>query len=314
VFVTGAAGFVGTWLIHALARQDSDVFACDLPEHVSCLLTELAGNSNIHPIPGNVDDYSYVEHVICSLGIDSIFHLAAVNTNFQSNSSPKPLFDTNIRGTYNVLEAARISGTVQRIVIASSREAEEGRRASEEAVYRRPVRRPYQVSKMAAELIAQAYHDTFGLPVAVARCNNIYGGGDLNWNRLIPSTIKQVLSGTPPKIRSDGKLRRDYIFVEDIIRAYLLLCDKAGDEGVSGEIFCFGTGKLIAVLDVVEKIARLAGRAELRPIILNESKDERIDESYSFEREHRMCGWTSKVDIETGLSRTLEWYKSYFGI
>ena len=313
VLVTGASGFVGTWLMHILVRQDSDVFAFVLPEHFSRLSPELVGNPNIHLILGNVNDYSCTINAISSLNIDSIFHLAAVNTNFQLDSSPKLLFDTNIRGTYNVLESARIANTVKRIVIASSREAEESQQTSKDAVYRRPVRRPYQVSKMSAELISQAYHDTYGLPVTVARCSNIYGGGDLNWNRLIPATIKQVLSGTPPKIRSDGQLERDYIFVEDIIRAYLLLGDKAGDEGVSGDIFSFGTGKFISVSDIVGKIARLAGKAELRPIILNKSKDERIDERYPFEREKKILGWTSKIDIEVGLSQTLEWYKSYFG-
>ncbi|MHB1688305.1 MAG: NAD-dependent epimerase/dehydratase family protein [Ignavibacteriaceae bacterium] len=313
VLVTGAFGFVGTWLMRNLASQDSNVFAFVLPEHFSRLSPEFVGNPNIQLLPGNVNDYSSTENTILSLNIDSIFHLAAVNTNFKLDSSPKSLFDTNIRGTYNVLESALIASTVKRIVIASSREVEDCQQTNEEDVYRRPIRRPYQVSKISAELIAQAYHDTYGLPVTVARCSNIYGGGDLNWNRLIPSSIRQILSDTPPKIRSDGKLKRDYIYIEDIIRAYLMLGDMAGDEGVSGGIFSFGTGKLFSVLDVVGKIATLAGKTELRPIILNESNDERVDESYTFEREEKILGWTSRIDIEVGLSQTLDWYKSYFG-
>ena len=313
VLVTGAFGFIGSWLVHFLLQQDAIVFAFVLPERKQSFSLESISSKNLSIINGNIDDYESIKSAISNSNIDSIFHLAAINSNFQTDTSPKLIFDTNILGTYNVLESARFNRTVKRIVIASSREAEDIPRTGDNSINGRPLRLPYQVSKISAELIAQAYHDTYGLPVTVARFSNVYGGGDLNWIRLIPNTIKQVLSGSAPELRSNGKMERDFIFVEDIVRAYLLLGDKAGEEGISGEIFYFGTGKFTSVSDVVKKITSLAGKTNLKPIIMNKSKNERIDESYLFEKEQKILGWTSKIDITVGLNRTFEWYKSYFG-
>jgi CDP-glucose 4,6-dehydratase len=313
VLITGATGFVGKSLVHTLAEKGAEVFGFILPEELAQFSALALEKSNVHHTIGNVNDYSNVESAIIKGNIDSIFHLAAINTNFKFDKSPRLLFDTNIRGTYNVLESARISNTVRRIVISSSREASDVKLHDEK--YHGVLRsnhRPYQVSKISAELISQAYHDTYELPVTIARCSNIYGGGDLNWNRLIPATMKHVLSGAPLNLRSNGQIERDYIHIEDIVQAYLLLGNLADNKGVSGEVFSFGTGSFIAVSDVIKKIGKLVGRSDLNPIIVKKSQNERIDEQYNFKRERETLGWTSNIDIEVGLRQTLDWYKSFF--
>ena len=291
VLITGAMGFLGKKLMHTLAQKGADVYGLMLPEELDHFYTLDFETLNVHPFVGNVNDYSSVESVFAQSDIDSVFHLAAINTNYKFDESPRQLFDTNIRGTYNVLESARISKNVSRIVISSSREASDVKLHDEAYTDGHILsHRPYQVSKISAELISLAYHDTYKLPVTIARSSNIYGGGDLNWNRLIPATMKHILSGEPLNMRSNGQMERDYIHVEDIMRAFVLLGDMADNEDVSGKIFSFGTGSFVAASNIIKKIGTLAGRNDLDPITNNKSLNERIDKRYDFEREKQILG------------------------
>ncbi len=310
MLVTGATGFLGSWLVKALAERGAQVLAgqgTSRPERNVALAQQ---RPNVQTIPFRLEDKMLLERCLQGHGIDSVFHLAAGNTNLRAGVAPLPLFEANVRGVYLLLEAVRQTPTVRRVVIASSAEARGGRRAGE-AGEQRVKRHAYQASKLAAELITQSYHDTFGLPVAVARCYNVYGGGDFNWNRLIPGTIRSVLTGASPVLRSDGTLRRDYIHVDDIVAAYLALGQRAGDEGVRGEIFHFGTGARHSTLEIVCEIIRLSGRAGLAPVVRNESKDEIVGEDESFEREAAVLGWRSTVGIDLGLASTLAWYEEH---
>ena len=200
-------------------------------------------------------------------------------------------------------------------MVASSREADDlpGLGPDGATAASRRKRHPYQVSKISAELVAQAYCDTCDMPVAVARCDNVYGGRDLNWNRLIPGTIRSLLDGQAPTIRSDGSLERDYVYVEDMVRAYLALAARLNDPAVRGEVFHFATGVSSSVLSVVTRLGELVGRPDLQHVVRNESAGERVNEPRSTERERATLGWESRVDLARGLDLTVDWYRQYFG-
>ena len=270
---------------------------------------------SVEVVKGCVEDAAGIESILRNANTDTVFHLAAINVNIGTTVPPAAIFETNIRGTWNVLEACRLTPSVGRVVIASSREAEEVRdtHLSDAPSGPRRKRHPYQVSKISAELVAQAYSDTYDMPVVISRSDNIYGGRDLNWNRLIPGTVRSLFSGEAPMLRSDGMLMRDYVHIEDMVKAYLMLASRATDAGIRGEVFHFATGTSTSVLEIVTHLCELAGRPDLKPVILNQSKGERVNQERSTERERDLLGWSSRVRIREGLRSTVDWYRNYFG-
>ena len=314
VLITGAAGFVGSWLTDTLADSGAHVRALVGPA-IGAFQRGALNRAGVEIVEGSVEDAAGIERLVRSAAVDSVFHLAAVNVNVGTSVSPFAIFETNIRGTYSVLEACRLNPRVERVVVASSAEADDraGLGQGGAAAPSRRKRHPYQVSKISAELVAQAYSDTSGVPVAIARCDNIYGGRDLNWSRLIPGTIRSLLNDRAPVLRSDGSLERDYVYVEDMVRAYLALAARLDDPAVRGGMFHFATGASASVLSVVTRLSELVGRPDLKPVVLNESAGERVNEPRSTERERATLGWESRVDLTRGLTLTVDWYRRHVG-
>jgi CDP-glucose 4,6-dehydratase len=246
--------------------------------------------------------------------VDTVFHLAAQTIVGIANQNPLSTFESNIRGTWNLLEAARRSPRVKAVVVASSDKAygdQEKLPYHEETPLQG--RHPYDVSKSCADLIALAYATTFGMNVCVTRCGNFYGGGDLNFNRLVPQTIRSVLRGQRPLIRSDGRPVRDYFYIQDGAEAYLLLAEKMRRLKIAGEAFNFSNQIQVSVLELVRLILRLMGREELKPRVLNQAGNEILHQYLSAKKARRVLGWRPRYTLEQGLGETIAWYREYFG-
>jgi CDP-glucose 4,6-dehydratase len=221
-------------------------------------------------------------------------------------------FESNIKGTWNVLEAARNSKLLKRIVVASSDKAYGSHKDlpyKETAILRGM--HPYDASKSCADILSQMYFETYGLPVGITRCGNFYGGGDLNFNRLIPGTIKSILHNSAPVIRSDGTFKRDYIYILDAVDAYLTLGHALDRKDVQGEAFNFSTNNPMSVIEVVNLIIKMMG-SKLEPRILNEAKAEIKDQYLNSTKAKEVLGWKAKYVIEPGLKETIKWYKEFF--
>ena len=314
VLVTGATGLVGNWLVRRLADAGADV-VCLIRDWVP--QSELVRSRLIEQVKvvrGDVRDYELLERTLGEYEIDTVIHLAAQTIVTIANRNPLSTFDSNIRGTWSVLEACRRNPTVKQVVLASSDKAygEAPKLPYDESTPLRG-RHPYDVSKSCADLIAQAYAKTWGLPVAVTRCGNFYGGGDLNWNRIVPGTIRSVLRGQRPIIRSDGKCIRDYFYVEDGAAAYMLLAERlAADPGLRGEAFNFSNELQITVLELVERVLQCMG-SKLEPDVRCEASNEIRHQYLSAEKARKLLQWSPLFDLETGLKRTVAWYREVLG-
>jgi CDP-glucose 4,6-dehydratase len=306
VLVTGADGFVGYWLANTLATRGAQTFALIGPNSPSDEKFRRR-ETGIKVVQGNITDSDFISRLIADSAIEIVYHLAAINTNTGTDRSPYEIFETNIRGVYTILEACRTAPKPARAVVASSKEVEDCFLSGTNRKHH-----PYMTSKAAAELVTRAYGDTFGLPVALVRSDNIYGGGDFNWSRLVPGTIRAILHGETPVIRSSGLLQRDYVYVEDAVAAYVAIGERLDDSAVKGKLFRVATGLRTSVLDMVKQIARAAGRSDLKPQVLNEKSEERIDVFYTPEFEQTVLGWKSRHSLEEGLSRTCQWYRAFF--
>lgn len=307
ILVTGGSGFIGGSLTKTLANGDAEVYVLDRrSKNAAFHLLDLAAEVKL--VREDIRSYPSVKGVVDRYGITGVFHLAAQAIVSAANQSPLPTFETNIMGTANLLEACRNSKTVEKIVVASSDKAygiHQKLPYSEDfplnACY------PYDVSKMCADRIAYCYFKIYGLPVAITRLSNVYGGGDFNWSRIIPGTIRSVLMGENPIIRSDGSPVRDYIYIDDAVNAYLTLYEKL--EEVKGEAFNFGTNSPVSVLELVKKIVKISEKSNLKPVILGEAKGEIDKQFLDSSKAKRMLGWEAKVDLDEGLKRTYHWYK-----
>jgi CDP-glucose 4,6-dehydratase len=313
VLVTGATGLLGGWLVEGLLTRDAHVVGIVRDGVPRSRLVAERVIDQIDVAHGDVTDYLFVERVLAEYEIECVFHLAAQTIVTIANRAPLSTFDTNIRGTWNVLEAARRVPTVRRVVVASSDKAygdHEVLPYDETAPLQG--RHPYDVSKSAADLIAQAYWHTFGLRVAVTRCGNLFGGGDLNWNRIVPGTIRAVEHGERPVIRSDGRLVRDYLYVEDAAEAYLLAAEalSPGDT-VAGEGINISYEQPLSVIEIVDRILAAMGRLDLRPEILNEAPNEIHEQYLNSSRARKLLGWTPRVGLDAGLARTIDWYRAF---
>jgi CDP-glucose 4,6-dehydratase len=313
VYVTGGTGLLGAWLVQRLVDRGANV-TCLIRDHTPRSLLVRSGNiARVAVVNGSVEDYELQLRLLNEHEVRTVFHLAAQTIVPIGNRSPLSTFEGNIKGTWCLLEAARVVGGAAEIVVASSDKAYGGQPRlpyNEETPLQGT--HPYDVSKSCADLIARAYHATYGLPICVTRCGNMYGGGDLNWNRLIPGTIRSLLFDEKPLIRSDGTLQRDYIYVEDIADAYLLLAEQMGRPDVLGEAFNFGVNRPYSVLEVVEALGRVMGRENIRPTILGQAgPDAEIPVQYlDSSKAERVLGWQPRCGFVEGLRRTSAWYEA----
>ncbi len=315
VFVTGATGLVGSWLCRSLVDQGAHIVVLVRDWDPKSEFIRSGTIQKCSVVSGFLEDYGTLERALSENEIDTVFHLGAqaiVGTGFRS---PLATFESNIRGSYNLLEACRVhQGLVQRVVIASSDKAY-GEAAVLPYTEDMPAngRHPYDVSKSCTDLLALTYAHTYGMPVAVARCGNIYGGGDLNWSRIVPGTIRSALEGKAPVLRSDGTFTRDYLFVDDVVDAYLALGESVQKSGVRGEAFNFSPERPYTVLDIVRQILELVGRTDLEPVILAEAKAEIRDQYLDASKARKVLGWHPRHSLPVGLERSLDWYRSFFG-
>ncbi len=312
VFITGCTGLLGSWLTDALVGRGANVVGLIRDLVPGSNLKELGCWEKINVVRGEVEDYPLLERALNEYEIDTVFHLAAQTIVSIANRSPLSTFESNIKGTWNLLEACRRVETVKRVVAASSDKAygtHEKLPYSEDAPLQG--RHPYDVSKSCADLLARAYFETYDLPVSVTRCGNLYGGGDLNWNRIIPGTIRSVYNGEVPIIRSDGKYIRDYFFVRDAVAGYLLQAEKTAEEGVRGEAFNFSEERQVNVLELVNLILKLMGREDIQPEILDQVKGEIRHQYLDSTKARRVLGWKSLFTLEEGLGETIEWYRRF---
>ncbi len=312
VLVTGATGVIGSWLVKDLLEQGAEVVALVLDADPQSELYRSGAIQHVGVVNGSLEDFEAVERAINGHEVEAVFHLGAQTIVGAAHRAPLATFEANIRGTYHLLEACRRHrGLLKRVVIASSDKAYG---AQDQLPYTETMplqgRHPYEVSKSCADLLAQAYHHTYGLPVAIARCGNVYGGGDVNWSRLVPGTIRAFLFGERPVIRSDGQYVRDYLYVRDASLAYLRLAERLEDERLWGEAFNFSTETPLTVLEVVEVIQRLVGCAHLPPEIRNDTTGEIRSQHLSAAKARKLLDWTAHFDLEAGLQDTIAWYRA----
>jgi CDP-glucose 4,6-dehydratase len=315
VFVTGGTGLVGAWLVKRLVEHGAEV---------SCLVRDWVPRSElvqarllerVNVVRGDVRDQDLMERALGEYEVDTVIHLAAQTIVPIANRNPVSTFETNVAGTWALLEACRRSPKVKQVVLASSDKAY-GDQVKLPYGEDTPLQgtHPYDVSKSCADLIGQSYAKSFDLPVVVTRCGNFYGGGDLNWNRIIPGTIRSIVRGQRPVIRSDGTYVRDYFYVEDGAAAYMLLAEKlAANPALKGEAFNFSNELQITVKELVDRILRSMG-STLVPEVRNEAQREIRLQYLSAEKARKQLGWTPLFTLEEGLARTVKWYREHLGV
>lgn len=313
--VTGATGLVGGWLVRGLLDGGADVVCLvrDWVPQSEVLSTGMV--ERVKLVRGDVCDQALLERSLGEYEIDTVIHLAAQTVVPIANRNPVSTFETNIGGTWALLEACRRSPTVRQIVLASSDKAY-GAHEDLPYVEETPLQgcHPYDVSKSCADLIGRTYAETFDLPVAATRCGNFYGGGDLNWSRIVPGTIRSILRGRPPVIRSDGSPIRDYFYVEDGAAAYMLLAERlAENSDLRGEAFNFSNEEHISVAEMVQRILVLMG-SDLSAEVLGKASNEIPCQYLSSVKAREALGWRPKWTLDEGLRKTIEWYKAYFEI
>ncbi|MBI2930697.1 MAG: NAD-dependent epimerase/dehydratase family protein [Planctomycetes bacterium] len=307
VLVTGATGILGGWLTKALtdAGADPAILQRDHVPHSNFM--RLGLDKRVSIVRGELESYRDVERALAEYEIEICFHLGAQAIVPVANRSPMSTFESNIKGSWNVLEAARHTKTLRRLVFASSDKAY-GDLPTLPYTEDMPLRgsHPYDCSKSCADLLAQCYAATYRLPVTIVRCGNLYGGGDLNWNRIIPGTIRSILREERPIIRSDGTPLRDYLYVQDAVSAYLACGEKDG----AGEAFNFGTETPTSVLDVVKTVLKIM-RSDLKPDVRNEASNEIAKQWLSSAKAREKLGWKPAYDLDRGLRETCEWYREF---
>ncbi len=312
VLITGASGFLGSWVTQELINNRANVTIL-LRDHVpKSLLFQSDAGAKVNIARGKLENYFTIERTLNEYEIDTVFHLGAQAIVQTANRSPLPTFESNIRGTWNILEATRRIETVENVLVASSDKAY-GDHSILPYTEDMPLqgKHPYDVSKSCTDLLAQAYHSTYGLPVSITRCGNIYGGGDLNYNRIIPGTIRLIHEEKAPIIRSDGTYIRDYVYVKDVVDAVLTIAQHIQSKKLGGEAFNISTKNKKSVLEIVERILRLM-ESNLKPVILNQAKGEIKNQYLSTEKLEQKLGWVSHYSLDEGLTETIQWYENHF--
>jgi CDP-glucose 4,6-dehydratase len=312
VLVTGATGLVGGWLVKRLIAAGADV-VCLIRDWVpQCELSRSGDLDRVKVVRGDICDRNLLERALGEHEIDTVIHLAAQTIVGIANRNPVGTFESNIKGTWELLEACRRSPLVKQIVVASSDKAygDQEILPYDEST---PLQgqHPYDVSKSCADLISYTYAKSYGLPVVITRCGNFYGGGDLNWNRILPGTIRSVLRGQRPVIRSDGSFIRDYFYVEDGAAAYMLLAEElAAKPELRGEAFNFSNEIQVTVLDLTARILKIMD-SDLEPDIRNEANNEIKHQYLSAEKARKMLNWSPLFTLDKALATTVDWYKEF---
>lgn len=306
---------LGSWLTAELVELSADVVGLVRDWVPQSHLVRSGVINRITAICGDVTDPETIDRAFSDYEIDTCFHLAAQTIVGVANRSPVPTFEVNIRGTWTVLEAARRWPGLTRLVVASSDKAYGSHKNlpyTEDA----PLLgcHPYDVSKACADMLTHTYANTYGTPVTVTRCANMYGGGDLNWNRIVPGTIRSVLLGQRPVIRSDGTPKRDYVYVRDIVSAYLVLAEAMEGGKFKGEAFNFGIDSPKTALEMVQTILRISGHLDLEPFVMNNAPNEIQNQYLSSERARHFLGWSPCYSLEEGLRETIAWYRDFLGL
>lgn len=313
VFVTGATGLLGSWLTRDLVDLGADVVIL-MRDRVPRSLLERSGYvDRVTTVRGEVQDQRLLERILAEYEVETVFHLAAQTIVQIARTDPVTTFESNIEGTWSLLEAVRRTGGSAEVVVASSDKAYG---SQDELPYRESTplegRSPYDVSKSCADLITRAYHSTYGLDVGITRCGNLYGGGDLNFNRLVPGTIRSVLLDEPVLIRSDGSFIRDYFYVRDASHAYLTLAEELQEGRATGEAYNFSNEDRKRVLEVVKLILEVMDAGDHPVEILDRVEDEIPNQHLSAEKAADELGWEPLYELEEGLEETVAWYRRYF--
>ncbi|OIP34231.1 MAG: sugar dehydratase [Deltaproteobacteria bacterium CG2_30_63_29] len=313
VLVTGATGLIGSALCARLVEVGATTVALVRDHDPQSELFRAGTIRALHIVNGQLEDLSTVTRALAEHEIDTVFHLGAEAIVGTAYRNPLQCMESNVRGTYNLMEACRQQrGLLRRIVVASSDKAY-GESTVLPYTEEMPMAasNPYDVSKSCADLISRAYATSYELPVVVARFGNIYGGGDLNFSRLIPGTIRDLLADRAPRIRSDGKFLRDYLYIEDAVDGYLALAQFASEPGAAGQAFNLGPKSPHAVLEVVSVLRALLGREDIEPLILANCQGEIRDQHLASEKAKRLLGWSAAHSLEEGLRPTIDWYTSF---
>jgi CDP-glucose 4,6-dehydratase len=315
-FVTGGTGLLGSWLTEELLRRGATV-VCLVRDWVPDSEAVSSGAlQRCRVVRGELEDYPLVLRALNEYEVDSVFHLGAQTIVGTASRSTLSTFESNIRGTWTLLEAARLCGArIERIVVASSDKAY-GAHDTLPYTEETPLvgRYPYDVSKSCADLLAQSYFHSFRLPVTVTRCGNLYGGGDLNFNRLIPGTIRSALLDESPVIRSDGSFVRDYFYVRDAVDAYLHLAERVPGDGFNGEAFNFGTETPLSVLEMARTVLAVMEKSHLRLTIQNQASNEIPRQYLDCTKARTRLSWQPKSTLEASLAETVEWYRSWLRV
>lgn len=312
VFVTGCSGLLGSMLTRELIDRGAEVVG---------LLRDWVPNSRLVAdgtidrmtiVRGDIEDIEVLERTLSEYEIETVLHLAAQAIVGTANRNPIPTFKSNIEGSWNLFEACRQVSSVKAVVVASSDKAY-GTPDKLPYVETMPMNgcHPYDVSKSCTDLLARTYYASYGLGICITRCGNFFGGGDLNFNRIIPGTIRSVLEGQRPVIRSDGTMVRDYIYVRDVVDAYLMLAEAMEDPSIHGEAFNFSTESNHNVLELTQRILHVMGQAELEPVILNEVSNEIQDQYLSAEKARTLLGWKPRFTLDEALAETVDWYRTF---
>jgi CDP-glucose 4,6-dehydratase len=312
VFITGASGFLGGWLVEGLLERKANVVALVRDSVPNSYLYTSGLDKKIQIVRGRLEDAHLLRRAIGEYETETIFHLGAQTQVITANRSPMDTFRANIEGTWNLLEAARNSNSVKGVVVASTDKAY-GSQKILPYDEKSPMNgaHPYDVSKSCADLLAQSYFHTYGLPISVTRCGNFYGGGDLNFARIVPGTIKSIIMGKTPVIRSDGKYIRDYFHIEDAVIAYLALAENIERKEIMGEAFNFSNEDPISVIDIVKMISDLMDFKE-EPKILNAASGEIREQYLSAKKARALLDWKPKYPLKEGLKKTIAWYGDFF--
>jgi CDP-glucose 4,6-dehydratase len=314
VLVTGATGLVGSWLVKDLLARGAHVIALVLDADPQSELFRSGDVNRVTVVNGPLEDPAVAERAVNRHEPATVFHLGAQTLVGPAHRHPVATFEANIRGTYHLLDACRAAGgLIEGVVVASSDKAYG---ESPELPYTEDMplagKHPYEVSKSCTDLLAGCYHHTYGLPVAVTRCGNVFGGGDLNWSRIVPDTVRRLLRGDRPVLRSDGTHVRDYVYVRDAARAYLRTAERLADPAVRGQAFNFSNEAPVSVLDLVRTIQRLMAATHLEPDVRNTAGGEIQSQYLSAAKARRVLRWKPEYDLEAGLRETIDWYRRYF--
>jgi CDP-glucose 4,6-dehydratase len=302
--------------VHALLARGATVVALVVDRDPQSEIVRSGDIDRVKLVYGALEDYGAVERAVGVWEVDTVVHLGAQTLVGPAKRSPLPTFEANIRGTYHLLEACRSHASVVKAVVVASSDKVYGTATELPYTEDTPLRaqHPYDVSKACVDLLAKTYHVTYGLPVAIARCGNIYGGGDLNWSRIVPGTLQSLFRGERPVVRSDGQYVRDYLYVKDAASAYLALGEALHAGRMAGEAVNFSGDAKRTVLEIVADLQRLSGVTGLAPDIRNTATAEIRDQWLSSEKAHRLLGWRPGFTLEQGLAETVDWYRRWFEV